>query len=269
VSGEGQELEMLKHKIHQERGFNCHFYKEKCLRRRIAVRMRARGQESFRAYTELLDRDPTEYDRLLDTLTINVTKFFRNYDMWAALEQEVLPHLFERAGVQKIWSAGSASGEEAYSLSILLHEWAEKHDRMADLRRFRIIGTDIDRYSLDAARLGEYPELSFGEMPAPTRERWFSPGPPYRIHAEARRNVSFVHRDLLSNDPEHGHSLILCRNVIIYFDRETQEQLFNRFYEALAPGGFLVLGKVETLLGCTRSLFRSVSNRERVFQKPE
>jgi chemotaxis protein methyltransferase CheR len=269
-TSEEQQLAKLMAKIQEERGFNCQFYKEKCLRRRLAVRMRARGAASYRDYTKLLDQDPAEYDVLLDALTINVTKFFRNLETWEVVEREVLPGLFDLdQKLLRVWSAGSSSGEEAYTCSMLMHGWAEKTGRVRDLRRVRIVGTDIDRRSLDTARRAEYPELSLSETPAELRERWFSPGPPYRLREEAKRNVSFVRRDLISEEPEPEQSLILCRNVIIYFDREIQERLFERFYEALVPGGYLVLGKVETLLGPVRGRLRAISNRERVFRKPE
>ena len=270
LDGDDEEMERLKAKIHRDRGFNCQFYKDKCLRRRIAVRMRARGVTTFEGYAALLDRDPAEYDILLDTLTINVTKFFRNTEVWKAVEETVVPRLFERRAAQhRIWSAGSASGEEAYTVSILLHEWAERHGRRGELGRFHVVGTDIDRQSLESAQRGEYPELSMQETPADVRERWFSAGPPYRIRDEAKRNVTFVRRDLISEPAPQGQSLIFCRNVVIYFDREIQERLFHGFYEALVPGGFLVLGKVETLIGPARGLFRALNNRERIFQKPE
>ena len=263
-------LEELKRKIQRERGFNTHLYKDKCLRRRIAVRMRARGENTYEGYAALLDRDGVEYEQLLDALTINVTKFFRNQEVWAVLEEEVIPRLFDGAPApRRIWSAGSASGEEIYSVSMLLHDWADRFGRSAEIERFHLLGTDIDRRSLDAARTAAYPELSMGETPAEFRERWFSPGPPYHLADRIRERVSFTRRDLISGRAEPGQHLILCRNVIIYFDRSIQEELFDRFYDALVPGGFLVLGKVETLLGRTRSLLRPVSNRQRIFWKPE
>jgi chemotaxis protein methyltransferase CheR len=268
LEGDDEELEKLKRKIERDRGFNCSFYKDKCLRRRIAVRMRARGRRSFAEYSALLNEEPGEYEHLLDTLTINVTKFFRNPETWEAVEAQVVPHLFAARGPIRVWSAGSASGEEAYTVSILLQEWAEKHRRTAELDRVRIVGTDIDRRSLENAQRGEYPDLSLTETPARVRERWFSAGPPFRIRPEAQRGVSFTRRDLISERAEAGQSLIFCRNVVIYFDREIQERLFKDFYDALVPGGFLVLGKVETLIGVARTLFRPVNNRERIFQKP-
>ena len=268
MEGDDEELERLKRKIEQDRGFNCQFYKEKCLRRRIAVRMRARGQRTFQDYGALLDRDPAEYDHLLDTLTINVTKFFRNLETWQAVEQNVLPALFDRPGPVKVWSAGSASGEEAYTCSILMREWLEKQGRSAEARRIQITGTDIDRRSLDAARKGEYPELSMAETPPRVLERWFTGGPPFVLRPEAKQGVAFERRDLISGEPLAGQHLIFCRNVVIYFDRDIQERLFKRFFDSLAPGGFLVMGKVETLIGEARLLFRPVNNRERIFRRP-
>lgn len=268
LEGDDEELEKLKRKIEKDRGFNCQFYKEKCLRRRIAVRMRARGQRSFAEYGQLLDRDPAEYDHLLDTLTINVTKFFRNLETWQAIEQQVLPTLFEGRGPIKVWSAGSASGEEAYTASILMREWLERERRLHELPRVQITGTDIDRRSLDSARKGEYPELSMAETPPRVLERWFSPGPPFALRPEAKQGVSFERRDLISGEPLAGQDLIFCRNVVIYFDRDIQERLFKQFYDSLAPGGFLVMGKVETLIGEARLLFRPVNNRERIFRRP-
>ena len=268
LEGDDEELERLKRKIERDRGFNCQFYKDKCLRRRIAVRMRARGQRTFADYGALLDREPAEYDLLLDTLTINVTKFFRNIETWQAVEQSIAPSLFAARGPIRVWSAGSASGEEAYTASILLREWAERNGKAAELSRLQITGTDIDRRSLETAERAVFPELSLTETPEAVKQRWFSPAPPFVLDAEAKRNVRFVRQDLISGEPQTEQSLIFCRNVVIYFDREIQERLFKRFYDSLVPGGFLVLGKVETLIGVARTLFRSVNNRERIFQRP-
>lgn len=258
-------LERIESVLH----FQGRFYKDKCLRRRLGVRMRARGETSFSGYARLLDDDAGEYELLLDALTINVTKFFRNAETWEAIARDVVPRLFELPlDPRSVWSAGCSSGEEAYSVAILLREWAEANGRKAELERFQVLGTDIDRRSLGAARLAEYSELALAETPEAARLRWLSPGPPFRLSPEVKRGVSFAHRDLISGEPEREQSLILCRNVIIYFDRGIQEELFRRFYDALVPGGFLVLGKVETLLGETRSLFQPINSRERIFRKP-
>lgn len=262
-------LDLLKRKIHEERGFNGHFYKDKCLRRRLAVRMRARGEPTYAGYSELLDREPAEYEALMDALTINVTKFFRNAEVWELIAEAVIPRLFEgETEERRVWSAGCASGEEIYTIAILLREYALRHGREEALGRFRLLGTDIDHRSLEAARWGTFPALSMGEIPEGLMERWFSPGPPYELDVGVREGVEFERRDLISGEAEPRQHLILCRNVIIYFDRAIQESLFDRFYEALEPGGFLVLGKVETLLGRTRALFEPIGNRQRIFRKP-
>src|SRR5206468_4563131 len=126
-----------------------------------------------------------------------------------------------------------------------------------------------DRKSLETARRGEYPELALQETPDRVRQRWFTPaGTHWKLRPEAQRGVTFERRDLISEPAPREQSLIICRNVVIYFDREIQERLFKGFFEALVPGGFLVLGKVETLIGPARTLFRSLNYRERIFQRP-
>ena len=263
------EFQALTDKISRERGFGCGSYKEKCLRRRIAVRMRARGVHSYADYARVLDTDPTEYERLLDALTINVTKLFRNWETYAAIERRVIPALWALPDSPlRIWSAGCSSGEEPYSLAVLFHRYAERTGVLADLRRVRIVGTDIDRESLATAERGRFEEAAFADTPAEIRQRYFAPTPPFSVIAEARQLVTVERRDLLVDAPPPGpQHLIICRNVLIYFDRATQERLFQTFHDALVPGGFLVLGKVETLLGSARGRFAPLEARERVFRR--
>lgn len=253
-------------KITRERGFGCASYKEKCVRRRIAVRMRARGVHTFEDYGHVLDHDAHEYELLLDALTINVTKFFRNPETFAAVARELIPALYARVEPQlRLWSAGCASGEEAYSLAILMHRYATAEGRRFD--RVEVLGTDVDRASLAAAERAVYLEPTLSDTPAELRQLYFSMQPPYRIPAEVRARVHFRRLDLLRESfPEPQH-LICCRNVIIYFDRVTQEMLFEKFAAALLPGGFLVLGRVETLFGPARTLFAPVDSRERLFRR--
>ncbi len=263
-------LEALKLKIREERGFHAHIYKDSCIRRRLAVRMRARDCADFTAYAALLDVDGAEYDHLIRTLTINVTKFFRNFEMWEVLRAEVVPGLLRSGGDApiRVWSAGCASGEEPYSLSIIFQEVAHGAALEDVLGRLEILGTDIDLPSLAAAAEAGFPELSFTETPPDVRSRWFTGRAPAQLRDEVKRPVRFEQADLLSGSFPTKNHLIVCRNVLIYFDRLAQERLFLDFHEALEPGGFLVLGRVETILGPARSLFRPVSTRERVYRKP-
>jgi chemotaxis methyl-accepting protein methylase len=265
-----REFEELTRKISRDRGFACASYKEKCLRRRIAVRMRARGVHSYADYARVLDSDSAEYDRLLDALTINVTKLFRNWSMYQMLSEAVVPTVWTVDTRQiHVWSAGCSSGEEPYSLAILFHRHASLQGQLSRLDRIDVLGTDIDRASLNAAELGQFTEPAFEETPAELRDRYFSAHSPFTIAPAIKRHVRFQRRDLLDEFPlaPGGFQLITCRNVLIYFDRETQERLLMRFHEVLAPGGFLVLGKVETLLGPVRARFAAIDARERIFRR--
>lgn len=268
--GDAEDFLALTDKIGRERGFGAGQYKSTCMRRRIAVRMRARESPSYRAYSHLLDTDPSEYDRLLDALTINVTNLFRNPEAWKEVERKVLPVIWDRS-LRRIscWVAGCASGEEAYTLAILWHRFALQLGASGQLSRVHILATDIDRASLLRAQEGTYAEEGFIETPAEIRARYFSREAPFAAAAELRPMVRFERRDLLLDAPPGGGlDLITCRNVIIYFDRVSQDALIRRFYDALAPGGFLVLGKVETLLGALRDLFEVVDQRQRIFRRP-
>jgi chemotaxis methyl-accepting protein methylase len=262
-------FDALTAKISRDRGFGCASYKDKCLRRRIAVRMRARGVHTYGDYARVLDADQAEYDRLLDALTINVTKLFRNWETYSAMAEKVVPALWEQpTKAINVWSAGCSSGEEPYSIAALFHQHAERLGATARLEsRLRILGSDIDARSLAAAQVGAFEEGDFGDTPPELRRRYFAPTAPFAVVPELRRLVRFERRDLLAEAaPPGAHQLICCRNVMIYFDRETQERLFEKFHAALAPDGFLVLGKVETLLGAARTRFAVVDGRERIFR---
>ena len=265
-----REFEELTRKISRDRGFACASYKEKCLLRRIAVRMRARGVHTYGDYARVLDSDSGEYDRLLDALTINVTKLFRNWSVYETIAERIVPTLWNESTLPiQIWSAGCSSGEEPYSLAILFHRYAALQRGLAGIDRVHVIGTDIDRASLAAAERGQFNEGAFDETPADLRSHYFSANPPFTVAPAVRATVRFQRRDLLDQWPPQpgGYQLIACRNVLIYFDRDTQERLLARFHGALAPGGFLVLGKVETLLGPVRSQFAAVDARERIFRR--
>jgi chemotaxis methyl-accepting protein methylase len=254
-------------KIVRDRHFECASYKPRCLRRRIAVRLRARNVTTYDEYAALLDADQREYEKLLDALTINVTKLFRNWETYAALERHVVPVVWATPDDPlRVWSAGCASGEEAYSLAILFHRHATAIGEEGRVPRLRVAGTDIDRGSLHEAERGAYPESAFSDTPADIRRAYFS-GSPAVVDPRIRALVQFSSRDLIRHPTPGGQHLIACRNVIIYFDRRAQEQIFERFHAALVPGGFLVLGKVETLLGAARELFKAIDARERIFQR--
>lgn len=253
-------------KVERELGFRGNLYRQKCLRRRVAVRMRARGVSGLQEYAALLDRDPEEYERLLRVLTINVSKFFRNRETWEVIRSVVLPDLLGRGEPLVMWSAGSAAGEEAYSLAILVREWLDARGKTG-WNGYRVVGTDIDAASLEAARLAEYPEVALSETAPEIRRRWFVQGESWRLKEPIRSRVEFRRLDILASRPEFEADLILCRNLLIYLDRPAQEKVFETFVDVLRPGGYLVLGRVEMLGGRARPHFETIDARERVYRR--
>lgn len=262
-------FQALMQKISRARGVSCEAYKDKCLRRRIAVRMRARGVHSFDAYSRLLDRDAHEYDLLLDALTINVTKFYRNPETWQALADPYLADLWRVCrGRVRAWSAGCASGEEPYTIAVALAETARRLGQEPLLARARVDATDIDRVSLERTRAAEFPATAFSEMPGALARRYFTAEPPRRPVPALQHLVRVLKHDLTREPPpDPPYDLVVCRNVVIYFDRPIQERLFANFAEALAADGILVLGKVETLLGPARERLKLEDPRERIYRK--
>lgn len=232
--------------------------------------MRAKNAKSFADYAGVLDTDPVEYDRLVEALTINVSKFFRNPETFACVAAKVLPELWaSKSPILRFWSAGCATGEEPYSLAVLCREHALAKNDLRGLDRIRIIGSDLDRDAVSEASKGRYVSAAFADTPPAVVEKYFPlEHGKHTVAPEIRNLVSFEQRDLLDwGGPSARVHLIICRNVIIYFTRETQERLFERFHDLLLPGGFLVLGKVETLLGKSREFFAPVSSRERVYRR--
>ena len=252
-------------KIERERGFRGNLYRQRCLRRRLAVRMRARGVSTLAEYSALLDADPGEYERLLRVLTINVSKFFRNPKTWDVVSGVLLPDLLSRDSALTFWSAGSAAGEEAYSLAIIAWELARKQGR--GWKGIRIIGTDIDSACLAAARTAAYPAVAVSDAPATIRQRWFDENELFRLRQPIPSLVEFRQLDLLEGRPDFNADLVLCRNLLIYLDRPAQRKAFEVFADVLNPGGYLVLGRVEMLGSRIRSHFEIVDARERVFRK--
>jgi chemotaxis methyl-accepting protein methylase len=259
----------LTRKISREAGLTLDAYKDKCLRRRIAVRMRACGVHTYSEYQALLDRIPAEYEQLKDAITINVTRFCRNAETWNLLNAGLISEICKgNDGEIRVWSAGCSSGEEPYTLTMLIADHLEKRGTPERLGQVTVDATDIDRQCLERARAGRYRQDALTEVPAVWIERYFEQdGDERRVIERIRQRVHVRAADL-SNDapPRQNYHLILCRNVVIYFERPAQERLFATFAGALAPGGYLVLGKVETLFGPARNRLTLLDPRERVYR---
>lgn len=249
------------------RAFDLGSYKDRCIKRRIAGRVRARGFASSGAYVDLLRTDDDEVDALLAILTIHVSQFFRNPSTFVVLEEKVLPRLLERKRrerdpVLRIWSVGCSSGEEPYSLALLLQEQAL--DRIDP----SILATDISANILAQARSGEYDAQRLAEVPETVRRKYFEQfdGLRFRLDRKIREQVCFEQQNILADQDYPRADLILCRNVMIYFSREEQAKILTRFARSLGADGYLVLGRAETMVGNVRHLYRSEYPVERIYR---
>jgi chemotaxis protein methyltransferase CheR len=253
----------------EKRGFDLAMYKDHCVKRRIATRVRALGFNSAGPYLDILRRNETELDALLAAISIHVSQFFRNPTTFAALEERILPELIRRATLSvrrelRLWSVGCAGGEEPYSLALLLDELAPRHLRVS------ILATDVSPPVLEQAREGLFDPVRLTEVPEAVRARYFTAeGRNYRLAEHICKMVQFQRHDILTSMEYPAADLILCRNVLIYFSREKQEYILTRFAAALPAGGFLVLGRAETLLGEPRQLFQPECSVERIYRRKQ
>lgn len=241
--------------INKVMDFTPEHYKIKPLRRRIHSRMRRLGIDNYEDYSKLLLKNKDEVFILREALTINFTSFFRNKAVFEYIKDEILPSFRNPS----IWSAGCASGAEPYTLAILCYE---------QNLNCSIIGTDIDRKSLTKAREGIYNIFSLKETDLNIRDKYFEKvGNNYKIIDEVKKGVQFQQLDLKDIRYESDFDLIICRNVLIYLAREFQEQILLRFYKALKVNGYLILGKVESLVGDAKKLFDSLNLSNRIYEK--
>ena len=263
----GAEFEALLLYLKQSRGFDFTAYKRSSLMRRVTVRMRNVGIYSFTAYMDYLQVDPDEFTRLFNTILINVTRFFRDPQMWEVLAKSVIPPLLGALGAGdqiRVWSAGCASGEEAYTIAILLAE-AVGMDEFRE--RVKIYGTDVDEEALAQARQATYSSGAIEEVPSGLVAKYFDrQDDRFLFNKELRLSVIFGRHDLIQDAPISRVNLLTCRNCLMYFNAEAQARILSRFQFALAEGGILCLGKAETLLAHSGS-FAAVDVRRRIFTK--
>jgi chemotaxis protein methyltransferase CheR len=252
-------------------GIDIGLYKDRCVLRRLAARLRAAGEPDLVGYSRRLEADPQELHRLVEVLTVNVSEFFRNAATYRALSREVFPALVAAKRAEgrraiRVWSAGCATGEEPFSLAIALSEYlGAEHKEFAVM----VLATDVDAPSLAVARAGRYRPRSLARVPRAVLRRFFEPvRDGYRVGKEIRGMVHFRHHNLLDPFPFTRLDLAVFRNVLIYMARPLQSELLDRFYEVLSPGGFLVLGKVEGLAGPSRERFQVVNLAERIYRRP-
>jgi two-component system CheB/CheR fusion protein len=269
ADGENQDrdLEDLLLMMKEIRGFDFTGYKRSTLERRINRRLAVVGLSGFAEYRDYLELQPEEFSQLFDSMLINVTGFFRDALAWQALQEQVIPGLLAAKGPRapvRIWSAGCATGEEAYTLAIVLAE-VMGVDQFRD--RVKIYATDLDENALQQARAASYEASALADIPENLVDTYFeATGARRAFRRDLRRQVIFGRNDLTHDAPISRVDLLSVRNTLMYFNAETQASIVRRFHFALADPGYLFLGKAEMLLNHSER-FQPVDLRKRLFRK--
>ncbi|MHC5724826.1 MAG: CheR family methyltransferase, partial [Nostoc sp.] len=261
------EFENLLIYLRQNRGFDFTGYKRSTLMRRVQKRMQSFNIEKFEEYLDFLEVHPEEFNYLFNTILINVTAFFRDSSAWEYIAEEILPNLIRNKKTSdqiRIWSAGCASGEEAYTLAMLMAEMLGAEEFR---QRVKIYATDVDEDALNQARLAMYSAKDIQTVPDQLRQKYFEvAGKCYVFRPDLRRSVIFGRHDLLQDAPISRLDLLVSRNTLMYFNSETQGRILARFHFALNDHGYLFLGKAEMLL-MHSNLFTPLDLKNRIFTK--
>jgi two-component system, chemotaxis family, CheB/CheR fusion protein len=260
-------LEDLLAFIRDSRGFDFTGYKRTSLARRIRKRMDEAGITGYTDYRDRLESNSEEFGYLFNTILINVTSFFRDTEAWSYLRREVMPDLLancDPAEEIRVWSAGCASGEEAYSLAIL---FAEALGIKECAERVKIYSTDVDEEALQHGRSGLYSARALEPLTDELRDRYFERhGAQHVFRPDLRRKVIFGRHDITKDAPISRLDLLACRNALMYLNAETQAQVIDRFHFAVRENSYLFLGKAEMLLSDSER-FEVNSMRHRIFRR--
>jgi two-component system CheB/CheR fusion protein len=266
VSEVDQEFERLVEYVRDGRGFDFTGYRRPTLERRFQKRMQAVGADTWDEYRSYLEQHPAEFEDLFNAILINVTGFFRDSETWELVASDVIPSLLEGRDTLapiRVWSAGCASGEEAYTVAMLLAEALGEEDFR---RRAKVYATDVDDEALAQAREATYTEKQLESVPTAFRERYFqaAPGGAFSFRNDLRRSIIFGRNDLHHDPPISRVDLLVSRNTLMYFSPDVQERILVNFHFALRPRGFLIVGKAEALQR-GRRLFAAHDLKQRIF----
>ncbi|MCU4924835.1 protein-glutamate O-methyltransferase CheR [Halobacteria archaeon AArc-dxtr1] len=265
----GDAFDALLTYVEDDLSFATSHYNDRYLDRRVSSRMRRTDADTHDAYLQLLQEDPGEQEALLDSMSINVTGFFRNPDVWEEV-RSVLRTLSTEQYRVNVWSAACADGREPYSTALLSHV-----DPEIDESSVRILGTDISEPALETAREGRYQssktrnigdELAFLDG----YEEYVSiEDNSFQIDDAVRRTVDFERHDLINDRPKSGFDLVFCRNLFIYIDEEYKESMLRTIARSMDSDGYLVIGKAETIPPALKPMFAEHDSRLRIYRKDE
>jgi chemotaxis protein methyltransferase CheR len=235
------DLQQFKTWVQKEFGINLFAYKENQLHRRILSLMSRVGVKDIDEYVKLLKTDSGQRQKFLDFITINVTEFFRNPELFKELEKEIEIYCREKNSNLKIWSAACSIGAEPYSLAIIL-------DNLNKNSNNSIIATDIDTTILERAKKGEYALSEIKNIEKANLGKYFNKvDDKYHIDTKIKNMVTFKKQDLILDNYEKGFDLIVCRNVVIYFNQDIKEKIYEKFSDSLKKGGLLFVGATESI----------------------
>lgn len=261
----------IKSIVYEKSGIDLGNYKDGCIKRRISVRLKVSGCETAENYLKKITVDDVEFQKLLNALTINVTQFFRNPSTFDKVKDIVVPQVLgnkkKSADLSlKIWSAGCSSGEEPYSIAILLKELLKNDPRKITTV---IMATDVDAGVIFKGKEAQYDEKQLKNVGQELIEKYFSleNDEKYKVVESVKKMVTFEKRNIMTHEVQKEQDIIFCRNILIYFPRDLQEKILSTLTSALNMGGFLVLGKAETLTSGSRNFFETVCATERIYQK--
>ncbi|MGC4376293.1 protein-glutamate O-methyltransferase CheR [Fictibacillus sp. Mic-4] len=228
-------------KIKKKTGIDLSLYKEAQMKRRLTSFRDKKNYKNFTAFFDALTKDESLLEEFFDRVTINVSEFYRNPKRWEVLEQKILPQLAKGRSRLKIWSAACSTGEEPYTISIIL-------SRSLKQQSFSILATDLDDQALKQAEKGFYFERSLSDVPKEILRSYFMKNEMgYVIRDDVKKPIQFKKHNLLADSFDGNYDLIICRNVMIYFTEEAKNELYQKFSRALRPGGFLFVGSTEQI----------------------
>ncbi|NOU63015.1 chemotaxis protein CheR [Paenibacillus sp. LMG 31461] len=238
---EDQDFLLFIKKIKEHTSIDLALYKEAQMKRRLTTLRLKRGYNTFISFFEAMMKDKELFYEFLDRMTINVSEFWRNPNRWELVEQKFIPEMLKRNRRLKIWSAACSTGEEPYTLAMILAE-------QGALAETSLHASDIDDGALEKARKGLYLDRSVRDVPANYVKKYFKQdGLMFHVSEELKKSVKFQKQNLLVDTFDSGYDLIVCRNVIIYFTEEAKHVLYQKFAKALKPGGLLFVGSTEQI----------------------
>jgi chemotaxis protein methyltransferase CheR len=227
--------------VKRKTGIDLALYKEAQMKRRLESLKDKRGFGSFELYYQAMSKDQSLFSEFLERMTINVSEFYRNKKRWEVLEEKILPRLLNENARLKLWSAACSTGEEPYTLAMVMASFMP-------LSHVSILATDLDKEILKRAQIGLYTDRSLKEVPKDILSSHFMKEPMgYKVVDEVKRTVDFKQQNLLSDTFASQYDLIICRNVMIYFTEEAKHELYQKFSNALRPGGVLFVGSTEQM----------------------